>query len=60
MILLEGSQAMPTRPSEKGRIRVKTSECYWVEAWARDKGILILENVFWNDNLNRKVIWWPL
>jgi hypothetical protein len=28
MILLEGSQAMPTRPSEKGRIRVKTSECY--------------------------------
>jgi hypothetical protein len=39
-ILLEGTQAMPARPSDKGRMRMKTLWWWVVKAWDRDGRIL--------------------
>jgi hypothetical protein len=51
-ILLEGTQAMPTRPSDKDRIGVKTFGWRVAKAWDRDGRILFHESL-----LNVDIIW---
>jgi hypothetical protein len=51
-ILLEGTQAMPARPCDKGRMGVKTLRWWVVKAWERDGRIL-----FHNSLLSVDIIW---
>jgi hypothetical protein len=40
IILLDGSQTSPSRPSGNGNMKVKTLELLEVQAWDRCSGIL--------------------
>jgi hypothetical protein len=45
IILLEGTQAMPARPSDKDRMGLKTLGLWVVEAWERDGRILFHDSL---------------
>jgi hypothetical protein len=51
-ILLEGTQAMRPRPSDKGKMEVKTLRWWVVKAWERDGGILFHDSL-----LSVDIIW---
>jgi hypothetical protein len=51
-ILLEGTQAMPARPSDKGRMGVKTLGLWVVKAWDRYGRILFHDSL-----LSVDIIW---
>jgi hypothetical protein len=62
ILLLQGSQAMPARPSDKIRMEVKTLVSDAVEAWerGRDSGIFTCSLLYdERDNSERQVILWP-
>jgi hypothetical protein len=51
-ILLEGTQAIPARPSDKGRMGVKTLGWWVVKDWDRDGRILSHDSL-----LSVDIIW---